>query len=161
MSLNRLLSVVPFVGRLVPRRDSDRPATASAFMIFFSLNLLAAVWGLMLLVSVAALVVFALFAPGVAFFGSAEARDAEIQSINSLNDVGVLQHKAAFDVSQGYINGANATWLCHVAVDTLLFLMIGSIAGLLLVRWIKKHLTTSEDDNDIVPGEREMLKAKG
>jgi len=115
-------------------------------MIFFSLNLLAAVWGLMWLVSAAALIVFALLTPGVAFFGSTGARDAEIQSINSINDIGVLQHKAAFDVSQGYANGATATLLCHIALGTLLFMIIGSTAGLLLVRWIKRHLSTVRDD---------------
>ena len=97
---------------------------------------------MMLLVSAAALIVFALLTPGVAFFSSTDARDAEIQSINSVNDVGVLQHKAAFDVSHGYENGATATFLCHIALGTLLFMMIGSIAGLLLIRWIKRHLRT-------------------
>jgi len=153
MSLNRLLSFVP-LARLSRRsraktdrtdpqpEDSDRPASSGAFMIFFSLNLLAAVWGLMLLVSGAALIVFFLLTSRVAFFSSTDARDAEIQSINSVNDVGVLQHKAAFDVSHGYENGATATFLCHIALGTLLFMMIGSIAGLLLIRWIKRHLRT-------------------
>jgi len=142
MSLERLLSFVPFARR--PDSASDGPASSGAFMIFFSHNLLAAVWGLMLLVSAAALIVFALLMPGVAFFGSTDARDAEIQSINSVNDIGVLQHKAAFDVSQSYDNGATATFLCHIALGTLLFMMIGSIAGLLLIRWIKRHLRTDE-----------------
>ncbi len=150
MSLNRLLSFVP-LARLSrrsqaetdqPGSDADRPASSGAFMISLSLNLLAAVWGLMLLVSAAALIVFALLTPGVAFFSSTDARVAEIQSINSVNDVGVLQHKAAFDVSHGYENGATATFLCHIALGTLLFMMIGSIAGLLLIRWIKRHLRT-------------------
>ncbi|MGA9776912.1 MAG: hypothetical protein WBS33_01440 [Verrucomicrobiia bacterium] len=115
-------------------------------MVFFSFNLLAAVWGLMLLVSLAAFIAFAWFTPGVAFFGSTSARDAEIASINSVTDVGVLQHKAAFDVSEGYANGATATFLCHIALVTLLFMIIGSTAGLLLVRWIKRHLGTVQDD---------------
>ena len=144
MSLERLLSFVPFARR--PDSASDGPASSGAFMIFFSHNLLAAVWGLMLLVSAAALIVFALLTPGVAFFSSTDARDAEIQSINSINDVGVLQQKAAFDVLQGYENGATATFLCHIALGTLLFMMIGSIAGLLLIRWIKRHLRTGGDD---------------
>ncbi len=111
-------------------------------MISFSFNLLAAVWGLMLLVSAAALIVFALFTSGVAYFGSTDARDAEIKAINSINDIGVLQHKAVFDVSHGYENGATATFLCHIALDTLLVIMIGSIASLLLIRWVKRHLRT-------------------
>ena len=153
MSLNRLPSFVPFASlfrrshaetdRPDPRsQDSDRPASSGAFMIFFSLNLLAAVWGLMLLVSAAALIVFALLTSGVAYFGSPDARDAEIKAINSINDIGVLQHKAAFDVAHGYENGATATFLCHIALGTLLVLVIGSIASLLLIRWIKRHLRT-------------------
>lgn len=143
MSLNRLPSFVPFDGPPDPQsQDSDRPASSGTFMISFSFNLLAAVWGVMLLVSAAALIVFALFTSGVAYFGTTDARDAEIQAINSINDIGVLQHKAAFDVSQGYENSATATSLCHIAIDTLLFIMIGSIAGLLLIRWMKRHLRT-------------------
>ncbi len=100
----------------------------------------------MLLASLAAFVVFAWFTPEVAFFGSTDARDAEIAAINSATDVGLLQNKAVFDVTEGYANGATATFLCHIALGTLLFMMIGSIAGLLLVRWIKKHLGTIGDD---------------
>jgi hypothetical protein len=152
MSLNRLLSFVPFVRRLVPRsRDSDDEASSGEFMISFSFNLLKAVWGLMMLVSLAAFIVIAVLTPRVAFFGSTSARDAEIASIKSVRDVGVLQDKAAFDVSQGYANGATATFLCYVALGTLLFLILGSTAGLLLVRWIKRHLGTAKDDVDIAP----------
>ena len=62
MSLNRLPSFVPFASPPDPQsQDSDRPASSGVFMISFSFNLLAAVWGLMLLVSAAALIVFALF----------------------------------------------------------------------------------------------------
>ena len=63
-----------------------------------------------------------------------------------MTDVDLLQRKAVFDVSQGYDSGVTATYLCHIAVDTLLFMMVGSIAGLLLIRWIKRHLGTVEDD---------------
>jgi len=143
MSLNRLPSFVPFADPPDPQsQDSDRPASSGTFMISFSFNLLAVVWGLMLLVSAAALIVFAWFTSGVAYFGSPDARDAEIKAINSINDIGVLQHKAAFDVSHGYENGATATFLCHIALGTLLVLVIGSIASLLLIRWIKRHLRT-------------------
>ncbi|HLX96699.1 MAG TPA: hypothetical protein VKU37_13215 [Verrucomicrobiae bacterium] len=163
MSLNRLLSFVPLarlsrrgqaeMDRLVPQgQDSDRPAFSGAFMIYLSLNLLVALWGLMLLASAAALIVFALLTPGVAFFSSTDARDAEIQSIKSVSDVGLLQQKAVFDISQGSASSATATFLCHIALGTLLFMMIGSIAGLLLIRWIKRHLRT---------GDEEMLKAEG
>jgi hypothetical protein len=144
MSLNRLLSFVPLVRRL--GSASDRPVTSGAAMIFRALNLLAAVWGLILLVSAAAFVVFAWFTPGVAFFSSANARDAEIQSIKSVTDIGLLQRKAVLDVSEGYATGANATFLCQVALGTLLFVVIGSIGGLLLVRWMKRHLSPAEDD---------------
>jgi hypothetical protein len=143
MSLNRLPSFVPFDNPPDPQsQDSDRPASSGAFMISFSLNLLSAVWVLMLLVSAAALIVFAWFTSGVAYFGTTDARDAEIQAINSINDIGVLQHKAVFDVSHGYENGATATFLCHIALGTLLVILIGSIASLLLIRWIKRHLRT-------------------
>jgi hypothetical protein len=111
-------------------------------MISLSLNLLAAVWGLMLLVSGAALIVFVLLTSRVAFFSSTDARDAEIQSIKSVNDVGLLQQKAVFDISQGSASSVTATYLCHIALWALLFMMIGSIAGLLLIRWIKRHLRT-------------------
>lgn len=152
MSVNRLLSLLPFVRRLVPHgRDPDSQGTSGPFMVIFSFNLLTAVWGLMLLVSATALVVIALYTPGVAYFGSSDARDAEIQSINSVTDIGVLQRKAAFDVSQGYDNGATATWICYIALLTLLFLVVGSIAGLLLVRWIKRHLGTVADDDGTAP----------
>ena len=152
MSLNRLLSLVPFVGRLVPqRRDSDDPATSGPFMVFFSFNLLRVVCGLMLLVSVVALIVIALYTPGVAYFGSPDDRDAEIQAINSAVDLGVLKDKAAYDVSQGYDNGATATWLCYIALFTFLVMIVGSIAGLLLVRWIKRHLGTIQDDDGTAP----------
>jgi hypothetical protein len=57
-------------------------------------------------------------------------------------DVGLLQGKAVFDVTQGSASSATATGLCHIALGTLLFMMIGSIAGLLLIRWIKRHLKT-------------------
>lgn len=147
MSLNRLLSFVPFARRLAPQeRDSDRPATSGTSMIFLSFNLLTAVWGLMLLVSTVVLFVFALSTPGVAFFGSASARDAEIDSINSVTDIGLLQHKAALDVSEGYASSATATYLCHLALGTLLFIIVGSVAGLLLVRWIKRHVRTVDDE---------------
>jgi hypothetical protein len=144
MSLNRLLSFVPFARRPDPQsQDSDRPASSGAFMISLSLNLLAAVWGLMLLVSGAALIVFVLLTSRVAFFSSTDARDAEIQSIKSVNDVGLLQQKAVFDISQGSASSVTATYLCHIALWALLFMMIGSIAGLLLIRWIKRHLRTA------------------
>jgi len=147
MSLNQLLNFVPLVRRLVPQqRDSGDQATSGAFMVFLSLNLLAAVWGLMLLVSAVALIMFAVLTPGVAFFSSPDARDAEIQSIKSVTDAGLLQRKAVFDVSQGSASSATATYLCHIAVDTLLLMMIGSFAGLLLIRWIKRHLGTVADD---------------
>ena len=147
MSLNRLLSFVPFARRLAPQsRDSEGQGTSGAFMVFFSFNLLTAVWGLMLLVSAAALIVFAVLTPGVSFFSSPGARDAEIQSIKSVNDVGLLQQKAVFDISQGSARSATATHLCHIALWALLFMMIGSIAGLLLVRWMKRHLGTVEDE---------------
>jgi hypothetical protein len=147
MSLNRLLSFVPFARRLAPQsRDSKGQGTSGAFMVFFSFNLLTAVWGLMLLVSAAALIVFAVLTPGVSFFSSPGARDAEIQSIKSVNDVGLLQQKAVFDISQGSARSATATHLCHIALWALLFMMIGSIAGLLLVRWMKRHLGTVEDE---------------
>ena len=152
MSLNRLLSYVPFVGRLVPqRRGSDDPATSGPFMVFFSFNLLRVVCGLMLLVSVTALIVIAVYTPGVAYFGSPDDRDAEIQTINSATDMGVLQRKAAFDVAQAYDNGATAGWLCDIALFTLSFMIAGSIAGLVLVRWIKKHLGTIGEDDDVAP----------
>src|SRR5208282_6914232 len=137
MSLNRLLSFVP-LARLSRRsraktdrtdpqpEDSDRPASSGAFMISLSLNLLAAVWGLMLLVSGAALIVFVLLTSRVAFFSSTDARDAEIQSIKSVNDVGLLQQKAVFDISQGSASSVTATYLCHIALWALLFMMIGS-----------------------------------
>ena len=125
-----------------PGSDADRPASSGAFMISLSLNLLAAVWGLMLLVSGAALIVFVLLTSRVAFFSSTDARDAEIQSIKSVNDVGLLQQKAVFDISQGSASSVTATYLCHIALWALLFMMIGSIAGLLLIRWIKRHLRT-------------------
>jgi hypothetical protein len=143
MSLNRLPSFVPFASPPDPQsQDSNRPASSGAFMIFFSLNLLSAVWGLMLLVSAAALIVFAWLTPRVDFFSTTDARDAEIHSIKSVTDVGLLQGKAVFDVSQGSASSATATGLCHIALGTLLFMMIGSIAGLLLIRWIKRHLKT-------------------
>jgi len=147
MSLNRLLSFVPLVRRLVQQsRDSDRPATSGGFMIFLSLHLLAAVWWLMLLVSAAVLIVFAWHTPGVAFFGSPGARDAEIQSIKSVTDIGLLQSKAVLDVSEGSASSATATFLCHVALGTFLLMILGSIAGLLLVRWMKRHLRTVKDE---------------
>lgn len=145
MSLNRLPSFAPLARRL--GSASDRPATSGASMIFRALNLLAAVWGLMLLASAAALVVFALLTPRVAFYSDASARDAEIQSIKSVTDIGLLQQKAVLDVSEGYATGANATFLCQVALGTLLFMIIGSIGGLLLVRWMKRHLSPTEDDS--------------
>lgn len=152
MSLIRLLSFVPFVRRHVPStRDLDDEAASDLTLLFRALNLLAVVWGLMLLVSVAAFLVFALRTPGVAFFSSPGARDAEIQSINSVTDIGLLQRKAVLDVSEGYATGATATALCHIALGTLLFMIMGSIAGLLLIRWMKRHLSPAEDDTDAAP----------
>ena len=100
----------------------------------------------MLLVSAAVLFIFALLTPRVAFLGGASARDAEIHSIKSVTDIGLLQSKAVLDVSEGYASGANATFLCQIALGTLLFMIIGSIGGLLLIRWMKRHLRTAEDD---------------
>ena len=145
MSLNRLLSFVPLARRL--GSAVNRRVSSGAFLVFLSFNLLTAVWGLMLLVSLAVFFAFAWFTPGVAYFDSISARDAEIASINSLTGVDVLQRKAVFDVLKGYDNGATATFLCHIALGTLLFMIIGSTAGLLLVRWIKRHLGTIEDEN--------------
>ena len=147
MSLNRLLSFVPLVRRLVPpARDLDDQATSDLTILFRALNLLAAVWGLMLLVSAAVLVIFALLTPKVAFLNSASARDAEIHSIKSVTDIGLLQRKAVLDVSEGYATGATATFLCQVALGTLLLMMVGSIGGLLLIRWMKRHLSPAEED---------------
>lgn len=152
MRLLRLLSLVPFARRLVPqRRESDDQASSGPFMVFLSFNLLTAVWWLMLLVSAGALIVFALYTHGVTYFDSTDARDAEIQSINSISDVGVLKDKAAFDVSQGYDNGATATWLCYIALFTFFFMIVGSIAGLLLIRWIKRHLGTVGEADETAP----------
>lgn len=152
MSLNRLLSFVPFARRLVPQsRDSEDQGTSGAFMVFLSFNLLTAVWGLMLLVSLAALIVIAVLTPRVDFFSSADARDAEIQSIKSVNDVGLLQQKAVYDIAQGSDSSDTATSLCYIALGTFLFFIIASIAGLFLVRWIKKHLGTIGDDADPGP----------
>ena len=129
-------------------------------MVFFSFNLLTAVWGLMLFVSIIALIVFALYTSGVAYFDSTDSRDIEIQTINSATDMGVLQRKAAFDVAQAYDNGATAGWLCDIALFTLSFMIVGSIAGLVLVRWIKKHLGTIGEDDDVAPmrASLELLK---
>ena len=147
MSLNRLLSFVPFVRRRVPpAQDLDDQATSGTAMIFRALNLLAAVWWLMLLVSATVLIVFALLTSGVAYFSSTSARDAEIHSVNSITDIGLLQRKAVLDVSESYATGATATFLCHIALGTLLFMIIGSIGGLLLIRWMKRHLGPAEDD---------------
>lgn len=146
MSVNSLLSFVPFVRRRVPpAQDMDSEAASGAAMIIRALNLLAVVWELMLLVSAAVLVVFALLTPKVAFFHSTNARDTEIHSIKSVIDVGLLQNKAVWEVSKGYSTGATATFLCHLALGTLLFMIIGSIGGLLLIRWMKRHLTPNED----------------
>ena len=174
MSLNRLLSFVPLARRLVPqRRDSEGQRASGAFMISLSFNLLTAVWGLMMLVSAVALIVIACFTPGVVFFNTTDARDAEIQSIKSVNDVGLLQQKAIFDISEGSTSSATATYVCHVALWALLFMMIGSIAGLLLVGRIKRHLGTIADDSDPGParatiellnrlrGQKAKAKAKG
>ena len=137
MSLNSLLSFVPPV---------RRQTTSGASLIFFSFNLLTMVWGFMLLLSVAVLCVFALLTSRAAFFGSTSARDAEIQSIKSVTDIGLLQQKAIFDVSQSYAASATATFLCHIALDALLLMVIGSIGGLLLVRWMKRHLRTGDEE---------------
>jgi len=152
MSLKRLLNLVPFVGRLVPPgRDSDNQGASGPFMVFLSFNLLRVVCGLMLLFSVATLIVIAVYTPRVAYFGSTDDRDAEIQTINSAVDLGVLKDKAAYDVSVGYDNGATATWLCYITIGTCVFMIAGSIAGLVLVRWIKKHLGTVADEDDAAP----------
>jgi len=151
MSLNRLLSSVPFARWLIPQGRETDEASSSPFMIFLSFNLLTAVWGLMLLVSAGALIIFAVYTSGVDFFGSPDARDAEIESIKSVNDIGLLQQKAVFDIAQGSASSATATWLCDIALLTLLFMMIGSIVGLVLVRWIKRHLGTVGDDTDAGP----------
>jgi hypothetical protein len=152
MNVKRLLGLVPFVGRLVPSaRDADDPATSTPFMVFFSFNLLKVVCWLMLLVSAIALIVVAIYTPGVSYFGSPDDRDAEIQAINSAVDLGVLKDKAAYDVSIGYDNGATATFVCYVALGTCLFMSVGSISGLLLVRWIKRHLGTIADEDEAAP----------
>jgi len=152
MSLKRVLSLVPFVGRLVPQqRDSDGPATSMPFMVFFSFNLLKVVCWLMLLVSVVALIVVAWNTSGVTYFGTPDERDAEIQTINSAVDLGVLKDKAAYDVSVGYDTGATATFVCYVALSTCLSMSVGSVSGLLLVRWIKRHLGTVADEDEAAP----------
>jgi hypothetical protein len=102
----------------------------------------------MLLVSVIALIVIAVYTHDVAYFGSPDDRDAEIQTINSAVDLGVLKDKAAYDVSVGYDTGATATWLCYIAIGTCLFTSVGSVSGLLLVRWIKRHLGTVADEDE-------------
>ncbi|HKW29004.1 MAG TPA: hypothetical protein VJT54_06695 [Verrucomicrobiae bacterium] len=149
MSLNQLLGFLPFARR--PGSDSERRASAGPFMVFFSINLLAVVWGLMLLVSVVALLAFAVLTSDVAFFNSNDARDAEIQSIKSVTDAGLLQQKAIYDVSQGSASSMTATYLCHFAIDTLLLMMIASIVGLLLILWIKRHLGTVGEEADLGP----------
>lgn len=144
MSLNRLLSFVPFAHRLGP--VLDRRTSAVEFLVFVSLNLLMAVWGLMILVSVFVLSIFAWHTSGVALFGTPGARDAEIDSINSVTDVGLLQHKAALDVSEAYANGATATYLCHLALGTLLLIILVSIGSLFLLRWVKGQLRTGAEE---------------
>lgn len=146
MSLNRLLTFVPFARRL--GSVSDREEVSAATMIFRALNRLAAVWCFMLLVSTAVLLIFALLTPRVAFYKSPGARDAEIHSIQSVTDIGLLQHKAALDVSEGYATGATATFLCHVALWTFMLINVASIGGLLLIRWMKWHLSPDQEDTD-------------
>jgi membrane protein insertase Oxa1/YidC/SpoIIIJ len=110
-----------------------------------SLNLLAVVWWIMLPVSMAAFFVFAWYTPQTGFFSSANARDAEIQSIKSVTDVGLLQQKAILYVLAGYATGATKALLCHIALGTLLLIIIGSVVGLVQLRWIRRHLSDSED----------------
>ena len=134
-------------GRVDSNKALDHEATSDAAKIFRALNLLAGVWWLMLLASTAVLVVFAWFTPGVAFFNNPSARDAEIQSIKSVTDVGLLQNKAILDISEGSASSANATFLCQIALGALLFFIIGSIGGLLLIRWMKRHMSPVGGDD--------------
>ena len=99
----------------------------------------------MLLVRMAALFVFAWYTPQTGFFSSASARDAEIQSIQSVADVGLLQQKAILYVSAGYATGVTKTFLCHIALGTFLLIIIGSAVSLVQLRWVRRHLSDSED----------------
>lgn len=110
-----------------------------------SLNLLAVVWWIILLVSATVFLVFAWYTPQTGFFSSTSARDAEIQSIKSVTDIGLLQQKATLYVLTGYATGATKTFLCRIALGTLLLIIIGSVAGLFQLRWIRSHLSDSED----------------
>ena len=110
-----------------------------------SLNLLALIWWIILLVSAAVFFIFAWSTPQTGFFSSTGARDAEIQSIKSVTDIGLLQQKAMLYVLAGYATGATKTFLCRIALGTSLLIIIGSVAGLAQLRWIKRHLRDSED----------------
>ena len=95
---------------------------------------------MILFVSVAVLFIFALLIPEIAYFSSASARDAEIQSIKSVTDVGLLQQKAVMYVSDDYAAGDTARFLCCIAVVALLLIIIGSVVGLVQFRRIRRHL---------------------
>jgi len=110
-----------------------------------SLNRLATIWWVTLLVCVAVLFIFLLLTPEVALFGSTSERDAEIHSIKSETDASRLQKIAVMYVSVGYGTGTTATLLCRIALGTLLVVIAGSVTGLVQVRRIRRKLDETKN----------------
>jgi hypothetical protein len=105
-----------------------------------SLNTVATICWLTLLLSAIVLFLFLLLTPEVAIIGSTSRRDEEIHSINAETNISIVQQMATTTLSASYGTGTTATMLCRVAIVVLLFVVIGSIISLVHVRRVRKQL---------------------
>jgi hypothetical protein len=109
-----------------------------------SLNTLATVCWLTLLLSVAVLFLFLLNTPEVTLYRDTAERDKAIRAIKEEADVSRLQQEATWRVSGGYATGATATLLCRVALVAQVLIISGAVVSLINVRRIRRAFDESE-----------------
>jgi hypothetical protein len=107
-------------------------------------NQLAAVWGLTLLASVAALWILVSLSPEVTSIHDPGSVSAQIARIHSETDVETIREMAYHSYSGFIQTSAVATFLCRIALGTLTLVIIAAVVGLFQIRRIKKHLNAKD-----------------
>jgi hypothetical protein len=101
-------------------------------------NKLAVVSWLTLSLAIVARLFFGLLTPEVALITTTSNRDAKIQSIKAETDIIRLQAEAEYLVAASYGTGTTATFLCRVALFTLLVVIVGSVVSLVQIRRLQR-----------------------
>jgi hypothetical protein len=106
-----------------------------------SLNKLALILWIILLLSAVVFLILALLAPETQFLDS-KGRDNWMNLIKTTTDIERLRNIATNVVSLGWVTGGTAIWLCRLGLAAFFVVMVVSIVGLFHVRKMKRHLTT-------------------